>query len=153
MRAWITANVPAPSGKPIWITEVGSHWAYKSWQVKDGTLTIGASLDWEADFLSDDIERCMTSLINWLRTNSASLNIERWLFFAAYINLREHITSDACAGLYLFQTGDAAAPNRLGQLYRDYALGRRWTLALRRWRSRPSLIRVFCGPLERRLRP
>jgi hypothetical protein len=126
MRSWINQNVPELASKPIWITEIASHWAYSSWRVADGYPTIGAGLDWDRDYLWNDMGQYMTSLFNWLKANGPALNVEKWFLFSTYTNIREQVKSEYYAGIYLFQAGTAGAPlNQLGQLYRDYATGRR----------------------------
>ena len=126
MRAWINQNVPELASKPIWITEIASHWAYSSWQVADGHQTIGPGLDWDRDYLWNDMEQYMTSLFNWLKANGPALKVEKWFLFSTYVNIREEVKSDPYAGIYLFQSDGVGAPlNQLGQVYRDYATGRR----------------------------
>lgn len=118
-RAWL--NSQGLGDKPIWITEVASHWAYNSWTIKDGTLTIGPGLDWTADYRWDAMEGYMKNLLGWLVANGPSYKIEMWFLFISYINIRDN---GDYAGIYLFESGEPGAPlNRLGKLYRDMASG------------------------------
>jgi hypothetical protein len=72
------------------------------------------------------MEQYMTNLFTWLKANGPALKVDKWFMFLTYVNIREQVKSDPYAGIYLFQAGTAGAPlNRLGQLYRDYATGRR----------------------------
>ena len=127
MRAWINQNVPELAGKPIWITEIASHWAYRSRIVVDGYSTIDPVLeDWDRDYLWNDMEQYMTSLFDWLKANGPALKVEKWFLFLTYVNIREQVKIDPYAGIYLFQAGTAGASlNQLGRLYREYANGRR----------------------------
>ena len=123
-RTWMNAN--GLSGKPIWVTEVASHWAYSSWKYDfaKGHLTIGTGLDWEDDYLWAAMETYMYNLFDWLRDNGEARNIEKWFLFVAYTNIQEQVKTDGYAGIYLFEHGGVGAPlNRLGQLYREMTLG------------------------------
>lgn len=126
MRAWINLNVPELASKPIWITEIASHWAYSSWQTVNGRQTIGPGLDWDRDYLWNDMELYIANLFGWLKANGPALRVDRWFLNVAYVNIREEVKTHAYAGIYLFESGNSGAPlNQLGRAYRDYALGRR----------------------------
>jgi hypothetical protein len=121
-RAWL--NSKGLSNRPIWVTEVASHWAYSAW-IKDANdnLTIPSHLDWDRDYNWAAMETFIYNLFDWLRRNGDAQNIRRWFLFITYTNIR---TSGDYAGIYLFETDKVGAPlNRLGQLYRDMALGLR----------------------------
>ncbi len=83
-------------------------------------------MDFQRDYLWDDMASYMTSLFDWISDEAESLNIERWFLFVTSTDLEQQARADGYAGIYLFEHGGKNAPmNRLGQLYREYAIGLR----------------------------
>jgi hypothetical protein len=126
LRAWLNANVPEQTSRPVWVMEIASHFAYSGWRLEGGKVALAEGLDFDADYQWTAMSNYMTGLLDWLKANASTLNIERWFFFAAYVDIKKQISVDGYAGIYFFQSGAPDAPlNQLGQLYRDYALGLR----------------------------
>ena len=136
LRQFLDLQVPGHRGKPIWVTELASHWAYdgfdwasdgiycRPWR-PDCTMTLPEGQDWDADYLWDDMEAYMDNILGWLKQNGPTHTIERWFFFHAYVNIRA-MAADGYTGIYFFESGESGAPlNQLGRVYRDYAMGRR----------------------------
>ena len=126
-RAYLDAQVPEHSNTPIWITEVGSHWAYSKLGFSDqGNLIVPTDLDPIDDYEWDAMEGYLVGLLDWLRANGPQLKIEKWFFYRAFIDTVQQVAFDGYAGLYFFEgrkAGDVL--NQLGQVYRNYALGLR----------------------------
>jgi hypothetical protein len=125
-RAYLDAEVPEHSNKPIWVTEVASHWAYSELGFKDGGLRVPEHFDPIDDYRWFSMAGYISNLIEWLRDNGPDLKIEKWFFYRAYVNTVSQAEFDGYAGLYFFKgPGDGAALNPLGEIYRDYAMGLR----------------------------
>ncbi len=124
-REFLDSELPPSAPKPIWVTEIASHWAYSEWILdSEGFVTLPAYLDWEEDFLWDQEAQYLIAIAEWLKANSASMQIERWFFYKTYVNLPESARKVAYAGMHFFESPDAGASlNPLGEIYRDYATG------------------------------
>ncbi|MBM3957275.1 MAG: hypothetical protein FJ313_04400, partial [Gemmatimonadetes bacterium] len=141
MRSWLD-SVPAQAGKPIWVTEVASHWGYAGWCLD--TEGAYAPVDWIIPTSSATLSNCnaegvviagksdyqwgamagyVDALASWFDQQGPSLNVQKWFFYKTY----EDITGRAqfgYAGLSFFdgsQVGAGLTP--AGELYRSYALG------------------------------
>jgi len=126
-RGYLIEDVPEHANTPIWLTEVASHWGYSKLGFNgEGSLIVPTDLDPIDDYEWDAMEGYLVGLLDWLRENGPALKIEKWFFYRAYVNPAVQVTFDAYAGLYFFEgSGEGAALNQLGQVYRDYALGLR----------------------------
>jgi len=126
-RAFINSEVPERANSPIWVTEIASHWAYSELAFNaDLNLIVPANQDPVDDYLWDAMSGYLTGILDWLRANGPSLNINKWFFYRAYVNPVVQVDFDGYAGLYFFQgPGNDDGLNQLGQIYRDYALGLR----------------------------
>lgn len=114
------------SSDPIWVTEIASHWAYSAWTRLDGGITIPPELDWDLDYRWDDMLNYLTKTIDWLRANALGMKIEKWFFYRNFIDVTQSQYGDPYAGIYFFESDADDSPlNQLGQLYKDYATGRR----------------------------
>lgn len=123
-REFLDSSQIGQNGKPIWVMEIASHWAYESWDLDPVVgLTIGPGLDWETDYRWDDMHRYMREVLDFLDREGPRYRIERWFLFATYLDIRE-TASTGYAGIYLLDgPGQDASLNRLGQLFREYATG------------------------------
>ena len=141
LRSWLD-SIPAQSGKPIWVTELASHWAYAGWCI-DGAGTYGPA-NWmiptssnslsvcadpdvvvadESDYQWDAMVGYVEALAGWLDGQGASYNIEKWFFYKTWADItgrREY----GYAGLSFFDGPEVGAGlTPAGELYRQYALG------------------------------
>ena len=135
LRSWLD-SIPAQSGKPIWVTEVASHWAYAGWcldpwmlPTSSPVMTVcsdsSAVLADESDYQWDAMVGYVEALSSWLDERGPSLNIEKWFFFRSYHDITGR-TENGYAGLSFFDGANVGAGlTPLGELYRLYALGLR----------------------------
>ncbi|NQU10512.1 hypothetical protein HQ590_06975, partial [bacterium] len=141
LRAWLD-SIPAQSGKPIWATEVASHWAYAGWCIDQAgtygpvnwmiptssrTLTVctdsAAVVADASDYQWDAMVGYVDALSGWLDGQGSSLNIEKWFFFRSYHDITGR-SENGYAGLSFFNGPDVGAGlTPAGELYRQYALG------------------------------
>jgi len=126
-RAYLISDVPEHASTPIWITEVASHWGYSELGFDgNGNVMVPAHMDPVVDYEWDAMEGYLVNLIDWLRANGPGLKIEKWFFFRAYVDVVKQAKFDGYAGLYFFEGAEAGADlNRLGEIYREYAMGLR----------------------------
>ena len=124
-REFLDSELLPSAPKTIWVTEIASHWAYSEWIFdSDGFVTLPAHLDWQDDFLWDQEGQYLIAIADWLKANSASMQIERWFFYKTYVNLPQSAAKFAYAGMHFFEgPGPEASLNQLGEIYRDYATG------------------------------
>jgi len=141
LRSWLD-SIPAQAGKPIWVTEVASHWAYAGWCrdwagtygpvgwiLPTSSTTLSACSDPpvvladESDYQWDAMVDYVDDLSNWLVEWGPSYKIEKWFFYITY----EDITGRSqfgYAGISFFDGPEVGANlTPLGELYRSYALG------------------------------
>ena len=72
------------------------------------------------------METYLTNVIDWLRGNAGDLNIEKWFFYRDYVDVRDAPFGDPYAGIYFFENETTGSSlNQLGEVYSDYATGRR----------------------------
>lgn len=113
LRAWLD-GVPGLAGKPIWLTEVGVHWGYPSFEIRDGKVfPVG-----EFDF--NHMERYMRTLYGWLNANAEAQIVERWFIWTSWGGGEERIGEFGGINLMTGPAADAAAA-RLGRLYQELA--------------------------------
>jgi hypothetical protein len=114
LRSWLD-SIPGLSGAPIWISEMGLHWAYAGIEFKDSVIYPVGDYDW------DHVEDFMRSLFGWLNDNADQYNIQKWFLFTAYAGSAESYES-VYGGIQLMDGPEADATiNRLGKLYRQLA--------------------------------
>lgn len=115
MRDWLT-TVPALADRPMWVTEIGLHWAYPGLEVRaDGKYyPIG-------DFDYAHVEQWMRDVFGWLNQNAVSLNIERWFLWLTYTDQLEPWMSLWPTITLTDGPGADAAVTRLGLLYQELA--------------------------------
>ncbi|NQW21555.1 MAG: hypothetical protein HQ477_12685 [Chloroflexi bacterium] len=122
-RSYLSNSVPGHATTPIYVNEVASHWGFSGLEFIDGEISIPAGQSFTEDFLWDEMEQYLINLFDWLKDNGPSLNVERWFLYATHVDLPTTVRS-SYAGIELFDGFHAGANlNRLGLLYRDYAMG------------------------------
>ena len=141
LRAWLD-SIPAQSGKPIWVTEVASHWAYAGWCI-DQAGTYGP-VNWmiptssrslslctdpdvvladESDYQWDAMVDYVDDLATWFDEDGPTLNIEKWFFFRSHYDITGR-AQYGYAGLSFFDGPEVGAGlTPVGELYRQFALG------------------------------
>jgi hypothetical protein len=122
-RTYLSTQVPGHATTPIYINEVASHWGFSRLEWIDGKTSIPTGWSYTDDFLWDEMELYLITLLDWLKESGPSLYIERWFLYATHVNISES-AAIGYAGIELFDGYFAGANmNRLGLLYRDYATG------------------------------
>ena len=141
LRSWLD-SIPEQSGKPIWVTEVASHWAYAGWcwdttgaYGPAGGLLPTASEGFGAcdnllvvladasDYQWDAMVGYVDDLCGWLDEQEPDLNIGRWFFYTTYEDITGR-SQNGYAGISFFDGPEVGANlTPLGELYRSYALG------------------------------
>jgi hypothetical protein len=119
LRQFLRDEVPGHANTPIWITEIASHWAFNSWEIKDGEIAIpdGEVFQWEA------MVGYMDGIIGWLKANAAKENIDRWFFYRDWVDLSKSARV-GYAGIHFFESeANGAALTPLGINYRDHVKG------------------------------
>ena len=123
MRAYFN-NIPAQANKPIWITELSMLWGWENLLYNQpGCLRNGVDYPKPAGtYRTDLVLNYMRTVFDWLETNSAPLNIQRWFQFWTY----EDITicnEGAYAGISLFTGPQTGAPlSATGNYFRNRVL-------------------------------
>jgi hypothetical protein len=114
LRGWLD-SFEGLAGKPIWISELGLHWAYPGIEWNDDIASPVGEYDY------DHVEQFMTDLFGWLNANADQFHIEKWFIFPIYAAYPESFQTQ-WAGINLMDGPEADAPiNRLGELYRQLA--------------------------------
>jgi hypothetical protein len=124
-RQFLLDEVPGHENTPIWVTETASHWGFTDWEIRDGKIAIPLGQDFETNFLWIQMTGYMDGIINWMRDNAQSKNIERWFFYRDWVDISK-TAQDGYAGIHFFDGPDVGANlTPLGTVYRDYATGNR----------------------------
>lgn len=114
MRDWLD-SIPALSGAPMWLTEIGIHWGYPGMEFR-GDLAYPTG-----QFDTAHVERWMRELFGWLNDNADQLNIERWFLFPLSTTIFEAYQSQ-WAGVTLMDGPQTNAPiTYLGRVYQELA--------------------------------
>jgi hypothetical protein len=122
-RSYLSTQVPGHATTPIYINEVASHWGFNGLEFIDGKTSIPSGQSYTDDFLWDEMEHYLSTLMDWLKQSGPALYIERWFLYATYVDISES-AANGYAGIVLFDGYfDGANLNQLGRLYRDYAIG------------------------------
>ena len=129
MREFLN-SIPEQKEVPMWVVEVGSHSGWDGYTfpcsvsgtyLNDCQGTVLGELKPMGEYHWDWMEQYLTGLLDWLETNSAAMNIERWFLFTTYMDINAP-SSQGFGGTILFDGPDAEADlTRLGILYRDRA--------------------------------
>jgi len=141
LRTWLDST-SAQRDKPIWVTEIASHWGYPGYCIdRSGAYhRIGAALPAvdgqgytctdeliaeESDFGWAAMALYVADLVEWLRDQGPSLHIEKWFFYRSYTDITGR-TQNWYAGLSFFdEPSIGAALTLVGDIYREYALADR----------------------------
>jgi hypothetical protein len=114
LRGWLDA-IPSLAGAPIWLTEVGIHWGYTGFEIREGNVYPTGVFD-EAH-----VERYMRTLFGWLNEHAEALRVERWFLWYTYFD-RPQQALTTWAGISLLDgPGPEASVTRLGQVYQELA--------------------------------
>lgn len=115
LRDWLDA-IPALQGAPVWVTEIGFHWAYPGIEKRpDGLYYPVGAFDY------DHAEQWMRTVFGWLDANAESQHIEKWFLWLTYTNVLEDWMGEWPSPRLLDGPSVSAPINRLGRLYQQLA--------------------------------
>ena len=101
---------------PIWITEFSIHVGFDGWQFVDGAFSHTGAYHW------DKMSNYMIEVLDWLDTNAAEINVEKWFFYKTWRDING-VSSDGFMGISLLtDSAIDTAPNCLGETYRTRSL-------------------------------
>jgi hypothetical protein len=120
LRTWLNER-PSQAGKPIWVTEIGLHWAWDGLTFDNATcpglpFPVGG-------YHEDDSNQFLASIYEWLQDNAEEMNIERWFQYIAYHELPS-CNTDGYNGIRLFDSPNAGARlTSTGEQFKQFAFG------------------------------
>ncbi len=104
---------------PIWITEIAVHVGYDGWMWDPYPTKLKPVGAYRWTNMSD----YLTTVLDWLETNSAANLIEKWFFFRSWTDIVNPATSGYMGIIFLNGSEPDAALNCLGEIYRARSLG------------------------------
>jgi S1-C subfamily serine protease len=116
LRGYLDA-IPAHSGKPIWITELGVHWGWDS--MEWGVAGCGDTPQPSGQYRGDKVLEYMERMFDYLDQNAVSQNIEKWFFFITYYDVTQ-CNYEAYAGISLYtDSGIGSSRTAMGDYFRQ----------------------------------